>query len=231
MASGSTNLGVFWLIFGGVWIALFGGFRSVAILLALAFITQFYFEGLFRTRLLPVFVLGCMLMAAVLLPMTEKLPITIQRSLSFLPLRLDPVARYAAEASTDWRLRMWREVMPEFPRYLLLGKGYAINPNELATVSDTIGRAGDTGEERAILVGDFHNGPLTLIVPLGIFGALGFLWFLGASFRVLLYNYRYGESRGAPDQFVFARIFYRSNDLLRGRFRDPFMENWPSSPA
>ena len=44
-----------------------------------------------------------------------------------------------------------------------------------------------------MLAGDYHNGPLSLIIPLGLFGVAGFLWFVFASVRVLLHNYRYGD--------------------------------------
>jgi hypothetical protein len=43
------------------------------------------------------------------------------------------------------------------------------------------------------LAGDYHNGPLSLIIPFGIWGVLAFLWFLGASFKVLRANYKYGD--------------------------------------
>ena len=91
------------------------------------------------------------------------------------------------------RLQIWRTVLPTVPQYLLLGKGYAINPSELAAVSQSDPLGGSVGSEGAMLAGDYHNGPLSLIIPLGIFGVIGFLWFLAASFNVLLKNFRYGD--------------------------------------
>lgn len=176
-----------------IWVTLMGGYRSVAIILALTFGFQFYFEGLFRTRLLPVLVLGGVLALAISLPMVNRLPVTIQRSLSFLPVEVNAEARYAAEASSEWRLRIWREVLPLVPQYLILGKGYAINPLELEMVTDNAARTGGDSGEGSIMVGGYHNGPLSVIIPLGIFGALGVLWFLGAGFRVLLSNFRHGD--------------------------------------
>jgi hypothetical protein len=43
------------------------------------------------------------------------------------------------------------------------------------------------------MVSDFHNGPLSVIIPFGLPGVIGFLWFLAASWRVLYRNYRYGN--------------------------------------
>jgi hypothetical protein len=43
------------------------------------------------------------------------------------------------------------------------------------------------------LVGDFHNGPLSVLVPFGLWGAIAWLWFLAAALRVLYFNYKYGD--------------------------------------
>jgi hypothetical protein len=53
-------------------------------------------------------------------------------------------------------------------------------------------RGVDTAEV-AMLAGDYHSGPLTLVIPLGICGVIGFLWFLVASVRALYHNFRYGD--------------------------------------
>lgn len=180
------------LFFLMLWASLLGGYRATVVILALTFLIQFHLEGLYRTQLMPVLVLVGILLAAVSLPLVQKLPITVQRSLSFLPLDVDPVARYAAESTIEWRLQIWREVLPQVPQYLIVGKGYSINPGELNMSIDTVRSSVDTAQS-AILAGDYHSGPLSLIIPLGIFGVIGFLWFLYAGFRVLLNNYRYGD--------------------------------------
>lgn len=176
-----------------VWTALAGGYRSTAIALMLLFFFQFHYEGLFRSQLLPALVLVGILAAAIALPLANKLPFAIQRSLSFLPLELDSTARLGAEATSEWRLKMWRAVMPMVPQYLLLGKGYAINPNELISARDDAARTGVDNAESAIVAGDYHNGPLSVIIPLGIGGAVAFLWLLGAGFQLLRNNLRYGD--------------------------------------
>ena len=58
---------------------------------------------------------------------------SIQRSLAVLPLiPIDPVVRMDAEASSEWRMQMWRDVVPQIPQYLIVGKGYAFSATELA---------------------------------------------------------------------------------------------------
>jgi hypothetical protein len=44
-----------------------------------------------------------------------------------------------------------------------------------------------------VYIGEYHNGPLWVLVPLGIWGAIGFLWFLVAGWRVLCNTFRYSE--------------------------------------
>jgi len=60
------------------------------------------------------------------------------------------------------------------------------------SVSTSTGLA-DASSEGIELVSDFHNGPLSIIIPFGIPGVIGFLWFLAAAWRVLYRNYRYGN--------------------------------------
>jgi hypothetical protein len=47
--------------------------------------------------------------------------------------------------------------------------------------------------EWMLVAGNFHNGPLSVIIPLGIWGAIGFVWFVVASLKYLYRNYRHGD--------------------------------------
>lgn len=179
-------------LFGAAfWFFLQGGYRSMAIVIGFIMLFQFFYEGLHRTQLFPIFVLAGILVVTISLPMINKLPLTIQRSLSFLPLEVDPVAKASAEASTAWRVKMWQTVAPMVPQYLILGKGYAIKSSDLQM--STLEMNASSGTEGAVLASDYHNGPLSVIIPLGIFGVIGFVWFLGAGFNVLLKNLRHGN--------------------------------------
>jgi O-antigen ligase len=176
-------------MFFGV-VILSGGYRSMVICIIIVFALLFYFERLIRTRLALGLFLLTVLIPAILLPFAERMPLTIQRSISFLPINIDPLAREAAKVSTEWRLKMWEEVIPTIPQYLIIGKGYSIDAREMESIDSFNTHASDT--TTAQLASDYHNGPLSLLIPLGIFGLIGFLWFLGATFRLLLNNYRYG---------------------------------------
>jgi hypothetical protein len=85
-------------------------------------------------------------------------------------------------------------VVPTIPQYLLVGKGYSIDARELEDAAIFAEFNRDDPGRGSTVASDFHSGPLSLIIPLGIFGTIGFLWFLVAAFRVLRNNYRYGDA-------------------------------------
>jgi O-antigen ligase len=168
----------------------------------------FYMEGLLRTRLLPVMTVLFALVVVAAVPFTDRLPFSIQRSLSFLPVKIDPAARLSAEVSTEWRIQMWREVIHEVPRHLLLGKGYIYTAREAQATA--MANRDDNGLSGTELAGDYHNGPLSVILPFGIFGVLGFVWFLVAVWRVLHRNYKYGDAQFLIlNRFLYAFFFVR----------------------
>src|SRR5262249_45173838 len=126
-------------------------------------------------------------------PFSCGLPLSMQRSLSVLPLDIDPAARADAQASIEWRVEMWRMLLDEVPHYFWLGKGYAINPTDIYLMDQAV-RHGLAGPfEGAMVSGDYHSGPLSVLIPFGIFGVTAFMAFLIASFRVIILNYRYGR--------------------------------------
>jgi hypothetical protein len=176
--------------------SLLGGFRSSLIMLILVFCIQFFLEGAHRTRLLPVLLGGLLLVGIVSLPFVQRFPLSVQRSLAFLPLPIDAEVRANAEGSSAWRINIWQAVLPQVPQYLLLGKGLAMTHEELdyslEQQSGTM-KAASADQEGLALSGDYHNGPLSVIIQFGIWGVVVFLWLIGAAIRVLYRNYRYGD--------------------------------------
>jgi hypothetical protein len=173
-------------------VSMLGGFRSALVLLGMTFLFVFYFEGLFRTKYAAIFLGVLVLSLVALIPLADKLPLSLQRSLTVLPLKLNPVARYEAEGSSEWRIRMWQLLIPEVPKYLFAPKGLGISGIDLELTSDLVSRGLAHSEDVAMMAGDYHNGPLSILIPFGIWGLIGWLWFLGASTRALWLNYRYG---------------------------------------
>jgi O-antigen ligase/polysaccharide polymerase Wzy-like membrane protein len=133
------------------------------------------------------------------------MPLSVQRSLSFLPLEVDAMAYQDAAGTADWRFQMWRAVLPDVPRYLLLGKGFAFSGTDYMLTQEAMKQGNYLSYEDTLISGNYHHGILTLIIPFGIFGLLSFLWFCVAAVRVLYRNYCYGaESLKLINTFLLA---------------------------
>jgi hypothetical protein len=184
------RLPVFALGFG---IGLLGGFRSYVALFGLTFVVLFFMEGLHRTRY-ALILLGCLVLGGgIVLPQAEKLPLVAQRAISFLPGKFDTIAVDSAKTTIGWRLEMWREVLPEVPRYLFRGKGFNLDPTDLYLAAESQRRFQSEGAQGTIVAGDYHNGPLSVLIPFGIYGMIAFVWFLGAGIRTLNRYHKYGD--------------------------------------
>ena len=193
------------LVFG-----LMGGYRSVLVLVGLIFVILFVTEGLLRSRLFPLLGGLALLGFVVLIPIVPKLPFSMQRSLSFLPLDVDPAVRVDANASLEWRLRIWRALVPDLPKYFWLGKGYTLNMTDLYLSQQAQLRSRVADHDVAVQAGSYHSGPLTLYVPFGAPGCVAFLLFLGVSMRALYLNYRHGDERlRTINRFMFAYFIGR----------------------
>ena len=195
-----------------VFASLLGGFRSSVILLGLILTCQFLFEGLHTTKYLPIFAMTSILTLSVLLPFASVLPHSAQRSLSFIPfIQIDADARRNAEDTLDWRLRMWSVLRPEVPKYLWLGKGFALNPIDLYLTEEGTKRGLRQDIEVSIITGSYHSGPLTLLISFGLPGTIAFVLFIIGATTVLYRNYRNGpvELR-ATNTFLLSYFVARS---------------------
>jgi hypothetical protein len=203
--------------------SLFGGYRSALILLILLVICQFCYEGLLRSGFLPVLLLVGTGSFGLLLGFADHLPLSVQRSLSFLPIDIDPTAKADALGTLDWRLLMWRAVLPEVPRYLIIGKGFGFSGTDYYLTQEAMARGLYTAYEDTLISGNYHNGLLTILIPFGIFGMICFLWFCWAALRVLHRNYRYGDPSLKlintfliayfTSRLIFYLVFYGQFDL------------------
>ena len=185
-------------------LSLLGGFRITVIGLGMICFLMFFLEGLHRTRLMPLLVMAGVLGGLMLAVFSNKLPYTFQRSLSFLPFKWKSEVVLDAQGSSEWRYNIWRATWPKVPEYLLLGKGYALSEEDYQNIG-----AGtfvnfsashiDASEEALAISGDYHSGPLSTLMPFGIWGAIGILWLMAATVFVLYRNYRYGD----PELHIF----------------------------
>jgi hypothetical protein len=191
------NLRKFWrlgLFLLAIVASMFGGYRSILISISITVFLVFCFEGLLRSRLMPTVILTLLLVGGITVAFSDHMPWQIQRCLAFLPLKLDPSARLSAESTSEWRLEIWQFLLTQVPHYLLLGKGVTFDSHDMAmymAMGDQ--QAGGEVGGAFTVAGDYHSGPLSLIIPFGIWGVIGFVWFLIASIKVLWANYRHGD--------------------------------------
>jgi len=192
-------------------VGLLGGYRVLYISLGGAFLIQFFLEGLHRTKLLPIFAFVALCAAVALFSVTPKLPFTVQRSLAFLPLPVDPVARASAQDSVEWREDMWKALMPQVPKYLIVGKGYGFSSLDFQYMAaDTAFHTSDAAQGSLALAGDYHNGWISVLITFGIWGMITFVWFAVAGVWALYYNYRYGDpALRVVNSFLLATLVVR----------------------
>jgi hypothetical protein len=167
-----------------------GGFRSMLLLMLAIFLLLGCLERVWHSRAFLILLMGGTIGIACLVAFADKLPFPVQRALSFLPVEVDPLARQGAQWSTEWRLEMWKSVAAEIPNYLFIGKGYTLSSTELALVIESTTRGYVENWAGSAMAGDYHNGPLSVIIPFGIWGAIAFLWVLYAGTRYLHRVYR-----------------------------------------
>lgn len=186
---------LFWVMFILIMV---GGFRSICFIHVTTLLLLFFLEGLHRTRWLLTAVIGGVLCTALLFAFSNKLPLQFQRSISFVPfLKIDPGVKADAKGSKEWRENMWAALWPQVPQYLLLGKGYALNARDFEYMGGgafaSMGSNFNPAEQGLAISMDYHSGPLSTLMPFGIWGAISYLWLVMAVLIVLYRNYRYGD--------------------------------------
>jgi len=180
------------LLVAAIVMGLFGGYRTVLISFALLLLLQFILEGLLRTKLIVGVGFFTVTGVVVVASIAPYMPPQVQRCLTFLPAEfvdLDPMVRLDSEASTQWRLDMWKEVLPEIPKHLLVGRGFAIDRGELELSGGKMRAGMAKSYATAVITGDFHSGPLSILLPFGIWGVIGFIWLCWVGVRALYRNF------------------------------------------
>ncbi|HEX7653976.1 MAG TPA: O-antigen ligase family protein, partial [Verrucomicrobiae bacterium] len=174
-----------------------GGFRSMLAFLGLVLFCLFIMERLYRTAMLAWILTAVIVVSAIVLPFAEHMPKSLQRSMAFLPVKIDPDVRMDADGSKEWRERIWSAIWPQVPGYLLLGKGYALRAEDFELMGSGsfagVGVNVDATQEGLAISMDYHNGPLSTLMPFGIWGAISYIWLAAAGLFILYRNYRYGE--------------------------------------
>ena len=193
---GVFHSGRFWrigLLGLGMLLGLLSGYRTAMVTYAVVLAMMFFMEGHHRTPRLLGWVVAGLIGVALLIQLAPHLPTPVQRSLSFLPLPVDPLVRLDAEGTVAWREGLWKALLADVPQYFWLGKGMTVTTVDMETAK-TFETLGADSWYVSYLTGEHHNGFLSLIIPFGIWGLLAMLWLLGAGLWLLVRNCRHGRA-------------------------------------
>jgi len=166
----------------------------------------------------------------------QFLPFGFQRMVTVLPgIHVDVIAKDSAEMTSDWRIDMWKKMLPMIPRYALVGRGVGFDLNE-AYGAYTLTSDQQDKHEFFIAVHNYHNGPLWALIDLGGPGAMllfGFMiaviWRYG---RRLRWNYSPFLASAyvvfycmAVSHFVFFLLVYGDHkDVIQMAFVSSILE-------
>jgi hypothetical protein len=107
----------------------------------------------------------------VLFAFARFLPYNIQRAVSWVPgVPVSYAVILSGQGTEKWRIGVWSRALREVPQYFWLGKGFAYSETVYHSLENMDRR--EAYYEHAILTGGYHNGPLGLIIGLGIFGVI-----------------------------------------------------------
>lgn len=157
-------------------VIMLSGFRSNLIKLGCYFIAGTFIRrkpGDFVIAAAPVIVFVSLMLAIG----PRSLPMAAQRTLSFLPIDVDPSIRESAEGSSDWRFEMWRLVLTS-DRYIknkMFGDGFGFSAAEQeAQVQNSMGIRKYTGDsiDAFIAKGSYHGWHVEAIRFTGAFGLI-----------------------------------------------------------
>ena len=118
----------------------------------------------------------------------RSFPPPVQRVMTVLPYaNVDPFIRMNADHSSNWRIKIWDDVIrTELRPHLILGRGFSFNPNKLFPLRTQYFEEWQV-IQNAVTTGDFHSGPLIATV---LFGLPGFAFLLLIMFSALLKHWR-----------------------------------------
>ncbi len=158
------------------------GHRSVVVLQGLTAITYILVRR--RTGHISQFLKAALVLIALLIltySFVDLLPLTFQRTFAWLPgIGVTDEASESAAITSAWRIELWRQLLPMVPDYLWVGRGIAFSASDANAAAAL---ASDKSTQHVFLtaVHAYHNGPLWLILDLGLAGlTAGLVFMIGA---------------------------------------------------
>ena len=168
-------MGRFLLFLGSVGMLFLAGFRSCFFSMVLTLLLTGYLRsGIRQVLKIALFPLPLLAVLVVGQGIAFNLPLTAQRTLSFLPGHWNQEAINDAIGSTEWRVEMWKDALftDSDIKDKIFGDGFGVSRKTWESVQYAVANHLDLrlqAEEQAIM-GGFHNGPLSTIRVVGYIG-------------------------------------------------------------
>ena len=159
--------------------ALISGFRS-ALLIQLMILVLFaiFYSSQDRVKRLGLIMVTIFVGLLFLAPFARSLPLSFQRTLSIIPFyHISEIAREDAFGTVEWRVDIWRIMLKNIPDYLFIGRGFAAESSLYSTLDPSYA----SSPEFAYYVHNYHNGPLGMLLDLGIVGLISVTIFIVSS--------------------------------------------------
>jgi hypothetical protein len=163
---------------------LLSGFRNSIISM---FLTLFFFTLLYsksqRLKRAGLFLSATIAVYFILMPIVHHLPDSFQRTLSILPgYNVSELAKMDAQGTIEWRMQIWSMMYKEIPDNLIIGRGFTSKSAAYEAVDPIFKHTPEFAYESH----NYHNGPLAILLDLGIPGLLITLGLLLMSFMPAL---------------------------------------------
>jgi O-antigen ligase len=150
-------------------LSVFSGFRLMTASLLICLFIAAWLQRMFAPKYVILGAAASLVLLATIYQVSDILPPSIQRSISWLPgIQISQVASADAAGTVSWRLELWQDAVSEIPSYFWLGKGFAFNGEAL---QQTVMMDPDS-PQWALITGAYHNGYLSLLLLFGIGGLL-----------------------------------------------------------
>jgi hypothetical protein len=146
------------------------GFRSRLVAMLMISFGCGYFLVRNKTRFILLMVVVGLFCWGGLVLISPKLPMGLQRSISFVPgVQIQSQVADNALNSIEWRVEIWKYCLEQAPQYLFLGRGSAFDVHE-AVENLTSHDIATFSPWFAFTTRSYHSGPLTLLIDYGLPG-------------------------------------------------------------
>lgn len=184
------------LIFLGiVALSLLSGYRLITLVIILTVILAAIYQKALTWPRIFSSILVALVLVGIIYSVSDSLPISMQRAVSWLPnINISSAALGDADQTVDWRLDVWRAAIQYIPEYFWIGKGLAFDGDAL--VAAKMGDGTWDPISWALIEGAYHNGYLSLLLLFGIFGLiLGIALLVTVLGRMIRFNNRHWKNQ------------------------------------